>query len=196
MNRDFFFAGGGTGGHIYPAIAVAERITRLEPTARVQFLCSGRSIDRRILDGAGLPWIPLPAQGFSARPGQVLGFVSSFRQSYRIARSRIASGSNPSVVAMGGFAAAPVALAARRLRVPMALINVDLVPGKANRLIARWANAIFLQFEETRRAFARHPERVRVVGCPLRTDFDMPRPERARRELELDPSKKVLLITG
>ena len=196
MTRSFFFAGGGTGGHIYPAIAVAERITRLEPAAQIRFLCSSRPIDGQILDKAGFQAIPLPAQSFSARPRQLVAFILSFWRSYQIARERIASSPHPVVVGVGGFAAAPAALAAHRLKVPLALINVDIVPGKANRLIARWASEIFVQFEDTRRAFARYPDRVHVVGCPLRTDFDMPQPDRARKELGLDPSKKVLLVTG
>jgi UDP-N-acetylglucosamine--N-acetylmuramyl-(pentapeptide) pyrophosphoryl-undecaprenol N-acetylglucosamine transferase len=196
MSRCFFFAGGGTGGHLYPAIAVAERIARLEPAARIHFLCSQRPIDSQILSKAGFQFTALPAQGFSARPRPFFGFITSFWRSCKIARERIASSDNPVVVGVGGFAAAPAAWAAHRLKVPLGLINVDIVPGKANRFIAGWAEAIFVQFEDTRRAFARYQDRVHVVGCPLRTDFDSPQPDRARQQLGLDPSLRVLLITG
>ncbi len=196
MSRSFFFAGGGTGGHIYPAIAVAERISQLEPTARIHFLCSSRPIDGQILGKAGFQFTALPAQGFSVRPRQLVGFVGSFWRSYKIARALIASSDDPVVVGVGGFAAAPAALAAYRLKVPLGLINVDIVPGKANRFIAGWADAIFVQFEDTREAFAKCRDRVRVVGCPLRTDFDDPQPGRARGQLGLDPSRRMLLITG
>jgi UDP-N-acetylglucosamine--N-acetylmuramyl-(pentapeptide) pyrophosphoryl-undecaprenol N-acetylglucosamine transferase len=196
MSRSFFFAGGGTGGHLYPAIAVAERIAQLEPAAQIHFLCSHRPIDSQILGKAGFEFTALPAQGFSLRPKPLLEFIPSFWRSTQIARGRIASSDDPVVVGVGGFAAAPAAWAAHRLKVPIGLINVDIVPGKANRLIAGWAEVIFVQFEDTRRAFARYPDRVRVVGCPLRTDFDTPQPDRAREQLGLDPSRCVLLITG
>jgi UDP-N-acetylglucosamine--N-acetylmuramyl-(pentapeptide) pyrophosphoryl-undecaprenol N-acetylglucosamine transferase len=76
------------------------------------------------------------------------------------------------------------------------LINVDMTAGKANRLIGRWANHLFLQFEETRRDFHKSRAVVDVVGCPLRSDFENPRAQRAQRQLGLDPQKHVLLITG
>ncbi len=196
MSRCFFFAGGGTGGHIYPAIAVAEQIARLDPGARIHFLCSSRPIDSQILGKAGFQFTALPAQGFSVRPRQFIRFVSTFRQSVRVARGVLASEDHAVVVGVGGFAAAPVAWAAHGLSVAMALINVDIVPGKANKLISRWAKAIFVQFEDTRPAFAAYSDRVRVVGCPLRTEFEAPHPDRARKEVGIDPSKKVLLITG
>ncbi len=113
-----------------------------------------------------------------------------------MARARIASSENPAVIGAGGFAAAPAAWAAHRLKIPLALINVDIVPGKANRFVARWAETVFVQFEETKEALARHRDRVRVTGCPLRTDFDDPQPDRAREQLGLDPSRHVLLVTG
>jgi UDP-N-acetylglucosamine--N-acetylmuramyl-(pentapeptide) pyrophosphoryl-undecaprenol N-acetylglucosamine transferase len=196
MSRCFFFAGGGTGGHIYPAIAVAEQIARLEPGARIHFLCSSRPIDSRILGKAGLHFTALPAKGLSSRPWQLPSFVSAFWQSVKIARGLLASAEHPVLVGVGGFAAAPAAWAAHRMRVPLALINVDIVPGKANQLIARWAQAIFVQFADTRQAFGQYADRVHVVGCPLRTDFAAPQPDRARAEVGIDVSKKVLLITG
>ena len=196
MSGCFFFAGGGTGGHIYPAIAVAERIARLEPTAKIHFLCSSRAIDGQILTKAGFAFTPLPAKGFSARPRQFVGFLRSFVQSTKLSRELLVASDNPVVVGVGGFAAAPACLAAHRLKVPLALINVDIVPGKANRLIGKWAGDIFVQFDDTRRGFVRCKGTVHVVGCPLRADFDDPQPNRARQELGLDQSRRVLLITG
>jgi UDP-N-acetylglucosamine:LPS N-acetylglucosamine transferase len=70
----FFFAGGGTGGHIYPAIAVVQQIIIIEPSAKIHFFCSRRSIDQHILEQAGLEFTVLPAVGFSARPGKFIDF--------------------------------------------------------------------------------------------------------------------------
>jgi len=211
--RTFFFAGGGTGGHIYPAVAVAEKIAALEPTAKIHFLCSTRSIDAQILAKAGFEYTTLPAKGFSLRPGRLVQFCIWFLRSYRLAKKIIAANDNPVVVGVGGFVAAPVCRAARKLapgpvpgatlptggrakEIPVALLNVDIVPGRANRMIARWADEIFVQFADTRQYFAASKAKIHVVGCPLRSGFENPRPEQAIKQIGLDQNKKTLLITG
>ena len=202
----FIFAGGGTGGHIYPAIAVAEQITKLQPTAKIRFLCSSRSIDAQILAKTGFDYTVLPAKGFSIRPGKMVSFCASFLKSYKVARGvlcesripRVVShcGKDAVVIGVGGFVAAPVCLAAYKRRVPIALLNVDIVPGRANKIIGRWASEIFVQFEDTTGHFAGTKAKVSVVGCPLRSGFSNPQPQMVIEQLGLDKNKKVLLITG
>ncbi|OHB61396.1 MAG: hypothetical protein A2167_03045 [Planctomycetes bacterium RBG_13_46_10] len=192
----FFFAGGGTGGHIYPAIAVAEQIRKLEPAAKIHFFCSTRSIDAQILRQAGFEYTPLPAKGLIFRPRALLDFCTTFLQSYRIAKKIISTSDNPTVIGIGGFVAAPACKAAHKLKVPVKLINVDIVPGRANRLIARWADEIFVQFEDTIRYLPKFKDKISVVGCPLRESFSQPQPEKAIEQLGLDKSKNILLITG
>ena len=200
--KSFFFAGGGTGGHIYPAIAVAERIVELGPGAKVHFFCSGREIDSKVLQRSGFAYTALPAEGLSVRPGGLMRFCRSFIRSYRIARAAIVESKDVVVIGVGGFVAGPVCLAAHRLKAPIAVLNVDIVPGRANKLIARWADEIFVQFEDTRDYFAgpKAPwgskAKVSVVGCPLRKGFDNPQASRAIEELGLDKRKKILLVTG
>jgi UDP-N-acetylglucosamine--N-acetylmuramyl-(pentapeptide) pyrophosphoryl-undecaprenol N-acetylglucosamine transferase len=192
----FFFAGGGTGGHIYPALAVVEQILRQQPDAGIHFFHSTRAVDEHILGKTTFARTPLPAVGLAAHPVKFLRFLTTFRRSYVVAKTLLAETSNPLVIGAGGFVAAPVCLAGRRLGVPVALLNVDLIPGRANRLAARWADEIFLQFEETGKYFGRSRAKISVVGCPLRSGFLEPHPEAAIKDLGLDPNKKVLLITG
>lgn len=194
--KRFFFAGGGTGGHIYPAVAVAEQILKLEPKAMIHFFCSTRSIDAQILARVGFDYTILPAKGFSVRAGKLIGFCTSFLKSYRIARKVIAASEVASVIGLGGFVAAPVCLAAHKLEVPVKLLNVDIVPGRAAKIIARWADEIFIQFEETSQYFAHSGAKVNVLGCPLRKGFENPLPDKAIEQLGLDENKKILLITG
>ena len=192
----FFFAGGGTGGHIYPAVAVAERIVTLEPAAKIHFFVSNRNIDAQILTQTGFEYTRLPAKGFSVHPGKLLGFCTSFLKSYRIAKREVAESKNAVVIGIGGFVAAPVCLAAHKLKVPVELVNVDILPGRANRIIAHWADEIFVQFDQTEQYFAKRQAGVNVVGCPLRSGFDNPKPDKAIEQLGLDKEKKILLITG
>jgi UDP-N-acetylglucosamine--N-acetylmuramyl-(pentapeptide) pyrophosphoryl-undecaprenol N-acetylglucosamine transferase len=192
----FYFAGGGTGGHIYPAIAVAEQIARIEPAAKIHFFCSERSIDERVLAPTGFEHTILPARGLSLRPRGLIGFWRSFFASYKIAKEAINRNTNAVVVGAGGYVSAPVCLAACKCRIPLALLNVDIVPGRANRVIANWADEIFVQFEETSRYFAYKKVKASAVGCPLRSGFADPDPAQAIEHLDLDRGKKILLITG
>jgi len=195
-HKCFFFAGGGTGGHIYPAVAVACKIVELEPAARIHFFCSTRSIDEQILAQTGFEFTTLPAKSFSIRAGKLIAFCTSFLKSCKIAREAIADSKNVVVVGVGGFVAAPVCWAAHKHKVPTALLNVDILPGRASRIIARWANEIFVQFEETTQYFKRSGAKINVVGCPLRSGFNNPEPNKAIEQLGLDKEKKILLITG
>jgi len=196
VGKRFFFAGGGTGGHIYPGLAVAEKISELEPAAEIHFLCSQRPIDAQILEKTPYSFTPLPAQGLSLSPRKLIGFVRSFWASVKIARSHLTGNASTVVVGVGGFTSSPVCWAAHRLRLPVALINVDIVPGKANKLNVRWARDVSVQFKDCVPFFSRFHAQVRVVGCPLRRAFENPQAQRAREDLQLDPDKKILLVTG
>lgn len=192
----FFFAGGGTGGHIYPAIAVAERMLQLQPDAKVRFFCSNLSIDLRVLSKTNFVHATLPVSRFSIKPVPLIKFCVSFSQSYKIAKQAFVNNKNSVVIGVGGFVSLPVCLAAHKLNIPIKLLNVDIVPGRANKLIAKWADKIFVQFEDTRKYFGKNTAKAEVVGCPLRAAFDNPQPEKAIEQLKLDGQKKILLITG
>ena len=193
------FAGGGTGGHLYPALAVAERLSEMAPEVTVHFFCSERPIDGQILSKTSFAFTPLPARGLTLRPHELLKvvqFIKTFQSSYRQVRAFLGDAKQAVVVGVGGFVAGPVCYAAHRTRTPLALINVDCVPGKVNKLARRWAHEVFTQFHDTTDAFSGYRAQVHVVGCPLRSTFDKPDPKRAMDELKLDPQKKVLLVTG
>lgn len=192
----FFFAGGGTGGHIYPLLAVAEQIRARQPQAEIHFFHSTRAVDERVFEKTGFGRTALPASGLYAHPGKLVRFALTFQQSYKIAARTIAKRPNAVVVGAGGFVAAPVCRAGHALGVPVALVNVDIIPGRANRLSARWADEIFLQFDESRNHFPRSSATMHAVGCPLRSTFSQPASNRAVENLGLDANKNVLLITG
>ncbi len=193
----FFFAGGGTGGHIYPGIAIAERIAELSPGSPITFFCSERPIDSHILSASRFKFIKLPAQGLTLRPAGLIRFVSGLVKSVRIARRAMAQSTGRRIViASGGFVSVPVALAAARLGADVLLVNVDSVPGKANKLLTRFASKVFVQFDATKEWFSNRRIDVSVIGCPLRADFNRADGKRAIAELELDETKKTLVVTG
>jgi UDP-N-acetylglucosamine--N-acetylmuramyl-(pentapeptide) pyrophosphoryl-undecaprenol N-acetylglucosamine transferase len=191
--RTFLFAGGGSGGHLSPGLAVAERLAEIEPATRAVFACSQRAVDRTMLEPAGVEFSPLPGSPFSVRPAGLLRFLRDFRRTRRAARDLLRRASVERVVALGGFIAAPVVAAAGRLRTPVTLLNLDAPPGKANRWIARRCREVLtaVPVPEMPR-FAR-----RVVGMPVRRQALAPGPpEECRRALDLDPAAPTLLVTG
>ena len=198
MNKThYYFCGGGTGGHIYPGIAIAQQITKADPNARITFFCSKRPIDKQILMQTSFGFITLPAKGFSLRPIRLIQFCWEFYRSYLIAKNVIKEATGRRVIiSVGGFVSAPVLIAAKALKLRIAMLNVDIVPGRANKLLARFASEIFVQFPETPPRFNKIKAKFHVTGCPLRVDFQHHDNSWAIKDLELDTNKNTLLITG
>lgn len=193
MAVEVLFAGGGTGGHIYPNIAIAERLAQNRPDVKARFLVSDRIGDARILDQDGweysvLPIRPLPPLG---RPWRLPRFAISWRRSLRRVSEFIDTAPTAAMVATGGFVSVPAIVAAGRAGVPVALVNLDAVPGIANTYLARYADQVFSSYR-TRRLPA-----AEVIGVPLRRAALAPVDRhRARQRLGLDPDLPVLFITG
>lgn len=192
MTPTLVFAGGGTGGHIYPALAIAEQAARLRPGTRAVVLCSSRRVDAEILEEEGVAHEALPAQPPVMRPAGLLRFARSWpgsvRTTRRVLRERLADG--PAVlVAMGGFVSPPAMRGALRDGVPVVLVNLDAVPGKANRWVAARAGRCFTAAEV--------PQKWEFVGPIVRPALTDPiDPEAARVRFGLDPARRTLLITG
>ena len=158
------FAGGGSGGHLSPGLAVAERLAELEPRARTLFACSERPIDAQMLSAASVQWHAIPAAGFGARPRALLRFVRAYRRGARSAAALMRAQQVDVVIAMGGFVAAPVMRAARRCGARTILVNLDDPPGKANRVMARHSDCVISTIAgHDERRFAQH-----VVPMPIR----------------------------
>ena len=189
----FLFAGGGSGGHIAPSLAIAERIADLDGEARALFVCSERPVDRAMLEQAGARFDPLPASPPSRRPAALARFALDFARSVRQAVALVRRERVTRVVAMGGFVAAPVVAAARLAGAKVTLVNLDAPPGKANRGIARRSGDVLSAVEVTQPAgFCRE-----VVGVPIRR-CALARDDAAtcRVQLNLDPVRHTLLVTG
>lgn len=198
----YIFCGGGTGGHLFPALAIAERLhDRLGERASFLFLCSQREVDRRILEaeqvgGQLVDFRPLPARPLAASPLGMARFVESWGPSVRTARAAIREARGQEgprrvvAVAMGGFVAAPAAQAARVEKVELVLVNLDAVPGKANRWVAKRADRVLTAADAG-------PVEWERIGPIIRRRAIAPGPPaECRAALGLDPDRPVLLVTG
>lgn len=193
----FIFAGGGTGGHIYPGLAVAGELQRLLGEVKIVFACSNRAIDRRILDPLDHAVVPQPVLPLPRSPLQVIPFMRAWLRSRRQAADMIADLKPAAVLGLGGFAAGPVACRAWTRDVPTALLNPDAVPGAANRYLARFADVIFTQFENSAPLFKpRLRDKVRCVGCPVRPALLSGDRDQALRRFDLRHDRKTLVILG
>ena len=196
----FVFAGGGTGGHLFPALAVVEALRRRGRPVDVSCFCTQRPIDRELLQAAGVEAIPLSVLPVTSRPWEWPRFWWRWRESVALCR-RIFSRHRPAaVVGAGGYASGPPVHAALTLGIPTFLLNPDAVPGRANRFLARRAGltGIFAQWEVTREHFPPAAP-VEVTGCPVRPAFRAAGQADAAailRSFELEPGKRTLLVTG
>lgn len=192
----FMIACGGTGGHLFPGLAVAESLR--SGGHEVLLLVSEKAIDERALRAfPGMPRETLPSVGLPKilSPGAVKfagRMVSSFRKCGAIcARFR-----PDAVLGMGGFTSiAPMAAAWRR-GIPAYLHESNAIPGKANRLGARFCRAVLLGFAECAQFF---PGRTtHITGTPVRAELvsDVPSKARARRVLGLEADRRTLLVMG
>jgi UDP-N-acetylglucosamine--N-acetylmuramyl-(pentapeptide) pyrophosphoryl-undecaprenol N-acetylglucosamine transferase len=125
-------------------------------------------------------------------------FLRSFSAAKKIVKQTIISDSSDKkiVFSVGGFVSASAVFAAKDFKIPVAMLNIDAVPGKANKLLAHRARDIFVQFEKTAPYFGRNRRKVTTTGCPLRSGFFNPDPQAVITALSLSPKKKILLVTG
>jgi UDP-N-acetylglucosamine--N-acetylmuramyl-(pentapeptide) pyrophosphoryl-undecaprenol N-acetylglucosamine transferase len=161
-------AGGGTGGHLFPGIAVAEAARRRDPTTPILFVGSARGIEARVVPASGFELALLPATPLRGRrvAGKVaaLGALGAATVQGRALVRRFAP---DVVIGLGGYASAPAVVAGRFRRVPIVLLEQNATPGMTTRLLARLADRVCVSFPETVAGFA--AGQAVVTGNPVRT---------------------------
>jgi UDP-N-acetylglucosamine--N-acetylmuramyl-(pentapeptide) pyrophosphoryl-undecaprenol N-acetylglucosamine transferase len=192
------FAGGGTGGHLFPGIAVAEALRTLLPNAKPLFLCTQKEIDRIILEPTGFEFIPQPIVPPLKTISGLLKFWKSWRETKDLVRKVLKERSPAAALGLGGYAAGVAIREAASKKVPAALINPDVIPGKANQFLLKNVRAICCQFAATTEYIpASERAKVQVTGCPIRSDIrQLPPRNEAIARLGLNPDLKTLAVTG
>jgi UDP-N-acetylglucosamine--N-acetylmuramyl-(pentapeptide) pyrophosphoryl-undecaprenol N-acetylglucosamine transferase len=182
---------GGTGGHLFPGLAVAEQL--VARNCAVTLLVSPKEVDQTAVKQArGMKVVTLPAVGLSQ--GKRIAFVRGFIHSYRAARNYFREFAPDGALAMGGFTSAPPILAAKRSAARVFLHESNTIPGRANRWLSRVVHQAFVGFPQT--AARLHCRNVTVTGTPVRPQFQSSDAAACRRALGLDPENPVLVVTG
>jgi UDP-N-acetylglucosamine--N-acetylmuramyl-(pentapeptide) pyrophosphoryl-undecaprenol N-acetylglucosamine transferase len=192
--RAVFIACGGTGGHLFPGLAVARALANLGIGAVLGL--SPKAVDRvAVRGGVGFPTVTLPARP-PPRPWSPAfpAFLASLWRTARACDRAWAEHQIGAFLGMGGFTTLVPAWRARRRGLPLFLHDSNALPGKANRWAARWADTFFTGLPV---ASAPATASWQTVGTPVRADFDqLPTPAEARRRLDLDPALPTVLVFG
>jgi len=188
-------SGGGTGGHIYPALAIAEYLRARG--AEILYMGCAASAEARLAEARGFAFFPVEAAGLHRRSPRMLKDLVRNYRGLRQARRVIADVAPDIVIGTGGYGAAPVVKAAQQLKVPTLLHEQNAFPGLANRYLARNADAICLTFGAAAGALP-HAERQQLTGLPIRERILTATREEARRffHLPAEDQAPCLLITG
>ncbi len=184
-------AGGGTGGHLFPGIAVAGEFSRRNPLSRILFVGAGRPFERDALRRAGYPHRTVVVEGIKGRGAAdklraALKIPGALRQSAGILADLRAD----LVVGVGGYAAGPVALAARIKNIPVVLCEQNIVFGITNRLLLPMAQRVYVSFESTAARF--DPAKTRFTGNPVRQQIL----QSAGVGPTLDPGRLTVMVVG
>ncbi|MGQ9709150.1 MAG: undecaprenyldiphospho-muramoylpentapeptide beta-N-acetylglucosaminyltransferase [Anaerolineae bacterium] len=189
-----WIAGGGTGGHVYPGLAVLQALRAAGPVEAV-YVGGRGSVEERLIARTGLPFVGIPAGGVhglapwrAAR--NLVKLARGFFAALRLGRRRRPD----ALFVTGGYASVPVALAAWVLRVPILLYLPDVEPGLAVRFIARLATRIGVTVEDSRAFLPAH--KAVVTGYPVRPEFAGIDRMTARGALGLPSGEQVLLVFG
>ncbi len=185
--------GGGTGGHIYPALAIANRLR--EEKHEILFVGAEGALDREIITREGFTFKSIPVLPLKRRFSFFIfkfgiKFIMGFFQSFPILfnfKPRI-------IVGTGGYSSGPVGLAAYLLHIPLLIHEQNLYPGLTNRFLSRFAREIDITFPKSKEHFKRR--KVRVTGNPIREEILSLNKERALKNLKLRPRRFNLLVFG
>ena len=192
------FTCGGTGGHINPAIAVANTWKTRYPDSRILFIGAKGGLEEQLVPKAGYELVVLPGDGLSRSLSLkaikenlqvVLDLAGSVKKCKKIIRDYKAD----IVVGTGGYASFPALMAAAMLKIPTCVHESNAVPGLTTRLVERWADRMLICFPQSARYY-KDQSKVQMVGMPVRSEFLFTKKQEARAALGLD-NRPVILST-
>lgn len=187
-------AAGGTGGHISPALAIAEHLVNVDPSCCVQFVCGRRPVELEIYKRAGVAPTTMNVVPLRRGPIGWLANIRNLSRSLAAARAHLANEKPDVVVGMGGYVCVPVVQAAAMKKIPTLIHEQNSVAGRANRWLSRRVRTIACAYPQAARAFP--PSKTRVTGNPVRPTVVGCDREAGLREWNLEDGVPTVLLFG
>ena len=190
-------SGGGTGGHIFPAISIANALKKNDPKTDILFIGASNRMEMERVPQAGYPIVGLPVSGFD-RKNLLRNIAVLWRllKSLILAYKTIKKFKPDAVVGVGGYASGPTLKIASMMNIPTIIQEQNSYAGVTNKLLAKKASAICVAYEDMEKFFPK--DKIIITGNPIRQDLVVPNIDKAEayKYFDLDPSKKTLLIIG
>lgn len=188
--------GGGTGGHVNPALAIANTIKLNDPTAVIEYVGTKKGIENKLVPKAGYPLHYVEIQGFRRKlsPANLKAAYLAVTSPIK-ARTIIEEFKPDIVVGTGGYVSWPVVKAAADMGIPTALHESNAIAGVAVKMLQKYVDRIYLNFEKTGESLTCEPEKLMKVGNPVMTGFASVSREEARAKLGIDEKYKYILLS-
>ncbi len=197
MGKRVIISGGGTGGHIFPAVAIANALKKIDPSTEILFVGANGRMEMEKVPAAGYKIIGLDIQGFQ-RSSILKNILLPYKllKSVIKARSIIKNFKPDAAVGVGGYASGPLLYAASQLKIPYLIQEQNSFAGITNKMLGKDAELICVAFKGMEKFFP--AEKIRITGNPIRKDaVDIENKRFAAAELlSLSPHKKTILLTG
>jgi UDP-N-acetylglucosamine--N-acetylmuramyl-(pentapeptide) pyrophosphoryl-undecaprenol N-acetylglucosamine transferase len=188
----YLFAGGGTGGHLTPGLAVAAELRQRDSDCRIVFAGTDRPLELRLIASAGYERIGLPVESTQMLLRNPFRFATRNFRAYRLAQRLLDLDRADGVIGLGGFASMPTVLAATRRNIPTILLEQNAIPGRATRFLSRHASTVCTAFQATENVL-KSGARVEVTGNPVRAEIA----ELSHRSCQSDTgAQRTLLVLG
>ena len=197
MGHNILISGGGTGGHIFPAVSIANALRRIEPDANILFVGAENRMEMERVPAAGYDIVGLPVAGFDRkRLWRNIPVVWKLFKSMLKARKVVADFRPDIAVGVGGYASGPILKEAQRRGIPTLIQEQNSYAGVTNKLLASGADRICVAYEGMERFFP--AEKIEITGNPVRKSLeenDLSRRE-AKLKLGFSPDRPLLFVTG
>lgn len=188
--------GGGTGGHIYPAIAIADKIKRKNPQAEILFVGTERGMEKDLVPKNGYPIEFITVSGFNRKkPWKNVKTVLDLAKGSGQAKKILAKFKPDVVIGTGGYVCGPMVRAAHKKGIRTYIHEQNALPGVTNKLLEKYVDKVFISFEESKKYF-KHPDKLVVTGNPIRKSFLMQGIKDYREELQIPAKDFVVLCFG
>ena len=188
--------GGGTGGHIYPALAIIEEIRRQHSDVEFLYVGTINGLEHEVVIKAGIPFEVIDVRGFSSK--------STLKKIHTVKKATTALGQSMKiirkfkpnlVIGTGGYVAGPVVLAASLMKIKTAIHEQNVYPGKTNKILSKFVDRIYLSYAESAKYFS-NPSKLVLAGNPVRNEFESLKKDVCRESLGIDQDTFFVVSFG